>query len=164
MICAEPIRIMYLPDIVVLLVPRLKDTLDEVFALIEHRHDVSYSRWGLHTWSGQRHALALEINHYGIEFAVVFRPHLWDDVLPALLKTKTVGIIVDREFFHEDRGEVTPFYLDDNNVYHPTIYKVFNVDTGLRDMVQSLRDLRERWNPNGIVTYLLSTLGDSADS
>lgn len=161
MLWERPSHIMVLPDIVVFYTPRLKETLEEVFSMIEAGYDVTNSGWGFHTWAGERHGLTLEIDHHGLGFNVVLEPPLWSDIIPALMRVKTVGIIGDGRYYHASQGSVTPFILDVRNVYHPTMFKVFNVDTGLRAMIPSLVDLEQRWNPRGIVTYLLAILKDA---
>lgn len=159
----RPTEIMYLPDIVVFLVPGLKYTLREAFSMMEAGYNVSYSRWGFHSWASERHALTLEIAHQGLlHFSLLLEPQIWGDVLPAIMQAKTIGIVGDRRYFHSEERNVTPFYLDEYNVCHLTMYKVFEADASLRKIIPVLEDLQQRWNPKGVVTYLLATLQGSA--
>lgn len=165
MIYCQPVRMMIYNDLVALFIPRLKDILDPIFTLVEEgERDVPTCTWGLHTWAGGQSALALEVDHHGLEFAVVFMPRTWDELMPAIMNAKTIGIVADREYWDEEKGEVTGLYLDEHNVLRRSMYKVFNNDAGLRGQIPQLRDLKQRWDPNGVVTYLLHTLGESLEN
>lgn len=159
----QPVHAMIFPDIVVFLVPKLKPTLDQLFTLIESGRDVPQSSWSLNYWNGNRYALALEVDHHGIEFKLFLPPQMWSDIIPAILQARVIGIIADRQYYHEEEGMVEAFYLDEHNILRRVMYKVYGVDTGLRKMIPQLNDLKARWNPNGLVTYLLHTLGQPLD-
>lgn len=159
-----PIHVIVYDDLVAFLVPKLRETVGDMLTLINAGHDhEQVSRWSLYTFEGEQHALVLQVTHGHLSFNLSLGPIMWEN-LPAIQKARTIGIITERKYWDAENGDVTAMILGDDGQVVQTMYKVYNVNNGLKVLPETLKEIRQTWNPKGVLTYLLHILGEPLEA